>query len=158
MRSMAFHLARPARGFTLVELMTVLVILAVLAGLAMPSFTEMIAAQRARAAASALYDSLVLARSEALKRNTSTTISVSNSNLASGWSVLAGAATLRSQEAFPGLTFSPAAPSITYNFYGRLSAGSGNVKVTSSGSVQCWMVTVDVSGRASVSHYSKGCP
>jgi type IV fimbrial biogenesis protein FimT len=58
-----------ARGFTLVELMAVIGIAAILAGLAVPSFRETIANNRLKTHASMLQTSLLLARSEAIKRN-----------------------------------------------------------------------------------------
>jgi type IV fimbrial biogenesis protein FimT len=61
---------RAGRGFTLVEMMTVVAIIAILVTVAAPSFAEMVATQRVRAAASALTESLWLARAEATKRNT----------------------------------------------------------------------------------------
>ena len=55
-------------GFTAIELMVVIGILAVLAGLAGPSFTLMIESWRVRNATEALRSSLQIARSEAIKR------------------------------------------------------------------------------------------
>ena len=56
-------------GFTLVELMIVLVIAAVLLAIAAPGFRTLLERNRLQSAASNLYASLMLARSEALKRN-----------------------------------------------------------------------------------------
>ena len=61
---------RPAgRGFTLVEVLTVLAVLAVLVAIALPSLANVMAGQRLRAAGTDLMSSLLLARSEAIKRN-----------------------------------------------------------------------------------------
>ncbi|RMA61261.1 type IV fimbrial biogenesis protein FimT [Acidovorax sp. 100] len=57
-----------AGGFTAIELMVVIGILAVLAGLAGPSMTLMIESWRVRDATEALRSSLQMARSEAIKR------------------------------------------------------------------------------------------
>jgi len=61
--------AIPPNGFTLVEALTVLAVVAVLAAIAMPSLANVLAAQRLRAAGTDLMSSLLLARSEAIKRN-----------------------------------------------------------------------------------------
>jgi type IV fimbrial biogenesis protein FimT len=58
-----------ALGFTLIELMVTIAIAAVLAGLAAPSFRELIASNRLKSHTSALHSSLLQARSEAIKRN-----------------------------------------------------------------------------------------
>lgn len=57
-----------AGGFTAIELMIALGIMAVLAGLATPSFTLMIESWRVREATESLRSSLLMARSEAIKR------------------------------------------------------------------------------------------
>ena len=56
-------------GFTLVELMIVLVIAAVLLAIAAPGFRTLLERNRLQSASSNLFTSLMLARSEALKRN-----------------------------------------------------------------------------------------
>ena len=63
--------ARPFRssGFTLIELMVVVVIAAVLVTLAAPSFREMIARNRLEGVASEFFTDLQYARSEAVARN-----------------------------------------------------------------------------------------
>ena len=81
--------------------------------------------ERIGAGASALYDSLLLARSEAVKRNTAVSMNVTD--LANGWTIVVTSdnTLLRTQEAFAGLQLSPANPSIAYNRLGRLSSGAG---------------------------------
>ena len=61
--------ARPTmQGFTAIELMVVVSIIAVLAALAGPSFTQMIESWRVRDATESLRSTLLFARSEAIKR------------------------------------------------------------------------------------------
>lgn len=64
-----FFLApRRARGFTAIELMVTVAIMAVLMALAAPSFTPLIEGWRVRQAAEQLQSTLYYARSEAIKR------------------------------------------------------------------------------------------
>jgi len=84
------------KGFSLIELMVVLVVLAVLASLAIPSFTGLIRASRLSAQANDFYAALSLARSEAVKRNSSVSVCASSDGAAcaaswsSGWLVRLG--------------------------------------------------------------------
>ncbi|WP_244938989.1 GspH/FimT family pseudopilin [Acidovorax temperans] len=65
----AMQAARPTmQGFTAIELMVVVSIIAVLAALAGPSFTQMIESWRVRDATESLRSTLIFARSEAIKR------------------------------------------------------------------------------------------
>src|SRR5512134_4005768 len=75
------------QGFTLVELLTVLVILGVFLMLAAPAFSELAASQRVQTAAADLHTSLLRARSEAIKSNGDVTIAKSGSVWPGGWVV-----------------------------------------------------------------------
>jgi len=60
---------RRSRGFTLIELMITLVIMALVITVGIPSLTEFVAAQRVRTAASDLVADIALARAEAIKES-----------------------------------------------------------------------------------------
>lgn len=87
------------RGLTLIELMVTIAIAAILAGLAAPSFRELMASNQLKSHASALLSSLLLARSEALKRNGRVVLCKSASGMActqdggweQGWIIFADA-------------------------------------------------------------------
>ncbi len=113
--------AEAQRGFTLIELMITVAIVAILSSLAAPSFREMTATQRVRTAVSALNESLWLARSEAIKRNT--TVAFSFASAGGGWKVTAGAQTLHTQDPFAGV--SSGAGEFAFNSQGRLAKREG---------------------------------
>lgn len=85
---MSLHSAsRPKdSGFTIIELMVAIALLAVLAGLAAPAFNSMLDRHRASGLAAALAADMQLLRSHALKSNGETAFTLD----ASGYSIVAG--------------------------------------------------------------------
>ena len=76
---------RSTAGFSLIELLTVLVVAAILASIAAPSLTGMIASQRTKSVATNLHLALTIARSEATKRNANVTMAANAGGWANGW-------------------------------------------------------------------------
>src|SRR4051812_38705397 len=109
------------RGFTLIELLVVVTIAAIFAALAAPSFGSFIAGQRVKTASYDVWSMLTLARSEALKRNSSVTVTPAGGGWQNGWSVTSGTTTLFQHESFSGLTITGPATGLTFNSTGRLT-------------------------------------
>jgi len=85
----AFHLpSARARGFTLTELMVVVALMAILSAIAVPGFRTLLLNQRLAASISDFVAALSLARTEALKRSqTFTLTAATGKDWNSGWEV-----------------------------------------------------------------------
>ncbi len=75
------------RGFTLLELLVALAVLAILLTIAIPSFTTTLDRQRIDSAADSLASGLAFTRLEAIKRNRVVTIAPMGEDWNSGWRV-----------------------------------------------------------------------
>ena len=154
------HRKHRARGFTLVELMVVLSVLAILLAMATPSMTQLVATQRVRSMASDLHVALVRARSEAVKRNASVTIVPAGGNWSAGWSVKDAA----NPEAPPLHVYAPArgvsiatdVAQIVFTASGRTPlAAEATFLVSSAGSSLARCVRVNFTGRPYVKERSQ---
>jgi type IV fimbrial biogenesis protein FimT len=128
---LVMHARRIARGdrengVTAVELLIVLVIVAVLAVVAAPSLASVVVAQRLRAAGTDLVSALLLARSEAIKRNVNVTVRPAvGDDWGRGWITATAGGEQIDRRNGPGtrvqVTLAPAA--IVYAPTGRLDGG-----------------------------------
>ena len=157
---------RSAPGFTIIELMMVMVVVGVMVALAGPNIRDLMIRIRVKAAASDLHSSLILARSEAIKRNAGMQIvPVSAANWALGWTVKVQTSgdVLSQQQSYENVTFTTtnaayaaaAVTNVTFSGTGREtgSAGAGIAFVIQSpGSpqIKARCVVLDPSGRPAV--------
>lgn len=144
------------RGFTAIELMVTVAVVAILVALAAPSFRQLIATQRVKSVASALNESLWIARSEALKRNDNVAFVFPNAGTVADWYITKssdGSGTpLVTQSGSPAVaseTSTGANLLFVFNSSGRLtSGGSSWIKLSvPSASVDRW-VCISPTGRA----------
>lgn len=136
-------------GFTLTELLIVLTIVGILASMAVPSFQSMIHNQRVKSASFELFASLMVARSEAIKRNGDVTITpVSVGSWQAGWQITSSdGIVLRNHPALAGVVVSGAPATLTYKRTGRLSASpSIQLDVDPADSTYIRCITIELSG------------
>lgn len=140
---------RMHRGFTLIELMLVTVVLVVLLAVGIPGFSSIIRAQRIKSASFDLYSALVLARSEAITRNTTVTIAPAGGSWGSGWTVTeSGGTVLRQDEGMANVAIS-GPDSVVYRGSGRLDgAAFPQFELSAAGETyQKRCIRIDLSGR-----------
>jgi type IV fimbrial biogenesis protein FimT len=158
--------AARSAGFTIIELMIVVVLVGVMVSLAAPNMRDLVVRTRLKTAASDLHQSLMYARSEAIMRNAVVqVVPNSASNWALGWSVKeqAGGTVLSRQDPYQNVNFRTAnsayvtvsLSAITFSGTGREtgSAGAGVAVVVSSTDfpqIRARCVVIDPSGRAAV--------
>ncbi len=138
------------RGFTMTELSITVAIAAILVTLAAPSFTGIIASQRAQTLASALYGTLTKTRSEALTLRGTVTLQPKAGGWQNGWQMLdPNNNVLDDYTPAAGITIAgPGA--ISYRASGRLRSNVPpmfQISSSSGSTISYQCVSVDPSGR-----------
>ncbi len=115
--------ANKDKGFTLVELMITLAVAAILMSLAVPNFSTMIKNNRLTTQANELISSLNYARSEAIRRGASVSVTSASVNWHTGWTIADnGGTAIRNHAAFDGTSsLVGSAAAVTYLSTGFLS-------------------------------------
>lgn len=148
-RAFLRRLRRAARGFTIVELLVVVFVFGTLLAIGLPQFADFIRNQRIKTASFDLFSTLMLARSEAITRNTRITVAPTGGSWANGWTVTEpGGEVLRRQEAVVRISINGPA-SVVYVESGRLNASARpEFTFTAEGtSIVHRCIRVDLSGR-----------
>lgn len=138
-----------ARGFTITETMLAVAVLAILVGLAAPGFREIILSQAVKTASFDLFSHLVVARSEAITRNTTVTVTPAGGNWANGWTITdSGGDVVQQQNAFAQVLMAGPA-TITFNGVGRLTTGSTSISLMANGGKAAHnrCIEIDLGGR-----------
>lgn len=134
-------------GFTLLEVLITVAVLSILVALAVPSFREMMDRNAVTTTANDILSSLLLARSEAIKREKSVQFTLSGAS----WTITdADGEELSNSLAPSGVDVGSI--SVTYNSRGRAPANS--IEISKNGKVRC--VIINSNGRPRVQKGS--CP
>ena len=153
------------RGFTLIEMLTTLSVLAVSLALAAPALSGLVSGNRVRAAQGELVSSLMLARSEAARRGVvagvRATVDAADGGFARGWTVWidanengtfdSGDATLRSVPSFGTsitMTETHSLRDVVYSPRGFLVGGAVVTVCVASTDGKVWRVRVEPVGLA----------
>jgi type IV fimbrial biogenesis protein FimT len=143
--------SRAASGFTLIEALIVVVILVSLISLAAPSFSNLVRSEAIKTASFDVFSSLVLARNEAITRNSTVTVTPNGGDWVQGWEIkdAATGTVIRKQNALGNNIAITGPASVSYTGSGRLSAAlaSGFNLVDSGTGRNTRCIIVDLSGR-----------
>jgi type IV fimbrial biogenesis protein FimT len=135
----------------MVELLVTIAIATILATVAVPSFSGLIASQRAKTAASELFASFLAARSDAIARNANVTVSPLVGGWNQGWQILDPANNvLESHGALTNVALIPQTGGVTFRPSGRVTTGSTSMFVittTSGSSTNHQCISLNLSGR-----------
>jgi len=141
-------------GFTLVELVVTIAVVGILAAIAIPSFSGIIANNKARGIATDLYFDLAKTRSEAVKRNMDVTMSPSDGGWKKGWSIYPSnqVDNVLESHGVSGDNVSLSGPaSVKYNSSGRIGGSvSFDIEATVGSASANTCVTVSLSGLPNV--------
>ena len=153
------------KGFTLIEMMIVVALLAIGAAIAMPGFQSMIQNNRLSTTTNTLLTGLQLARSEAV--TTRSTVTVCGANVAqdncagsTNWNngalIMQGTTLLRALPVdAPGVSVTSSANDVVYNSNGTAAAAATLTISDSRGSAHERTITVNVIGPSCI---GSGCP
>ena len=143
-------LQRAARGFTVTELLLVVLVFGVLLAIGLPEMGEFMRNQRVKTASFDLFSSLTLARSEAITRNTRVTVAPTGGSWTNGWTVTEpGGEVIRRQDAMPNTIAISGPDAVVYVESGRLNAAARpEFALTTDGAhVVHRCIRIDLSGR-----------
>lgn len=151
-----------ADGFTLIELMATVAVIAVLLTIAVPSFIDLALNQSVRSGAADLQTTLYFARAQAITMARDVSVVPSGGDWKNGWTVqLSDGTALRREAALNSLLSSMSGSTVTYQSDGRVVPplpGDVVFMVSGDSNVTARCVRLDLSGRPSLVVDTDGDP
>lgn len=136
-------------GFTLIELMVVVTIMVIIVSVATPSFRGLLQSQQVKSMAFDLTSDLLLARSEALKRNANVALVRTGTDWNNGWSTRAAGALISTRNKGKyAVTVTDAPLTVVFDANGRVFFPTDTVRITLESGSAKRCVELGVSGRA----------
>lgn len=119
------------KGFTLIEMMVTVAVLAIILGIGVPSFQGLIERNRVSTATDKLFSALTTARSEAIRLGQDVSVTQEDDGWGNGWTIAIDSSNteLRVENALPGnIAISEAGGSteIVFSVNGRLTTPASN--------------------------------
>jgi type IV fimbrial biogenesis protein FimT len=148
-------MTRPTqRGFTLIEILTVLGIVTIMAAFAVPSMSDFVRNSNIRGASQELRAGLIRGRSEAINRNTEVRVVPVGGEWRNGWVIetTTGTAIEAASAPLKAVTVTPSpAPTVVYGIDGRVRSGAQSIVLSLAGAdrIQPRCLTLKASGVAS---------
>jgi len=143
-----------SHGFTLIEMLVTLGVFAILLMIAIPSMRPFLQSQGVKNASMDISSTVALARSEAIKRNTTVDVTANNAtDWSQGWVVsqTSTASTIRKQAALGNIVITPSSGSFSFDGNGRMTTTGSTFTISplnKTGSQPlCLTVTVGATGR-----------
>ena len=141
------------KGFTLVELMVTVVVLAIVSTIGIPSLTGLVERNRTTAVANEVLGAIQFARSEAVRLNTTARICANTdcdtSDWTTGWVVMRSGVTVRVGVQNSSVSIS-APQSVEFSSAGDVTSTLANIVITSSSGNVTRCISMTRSGSAKV--------
>lgn len=151
---------RRIQGFTLLELLITLAVLAVILGLAVPSFQTTIAKNAVKSTTRDLVVTLNTARAQSMSLRTPVTVTPESGGWSSGWTLAYGSSVESDETYVPPskIRVSSSITALTFRPQGGLSAPASSLIVCHADpSIPGRKVTVTFLGRVSTEEATTGC-
>lgn len=150
---------KKGNGFTIIELMVVVAVLAIAAAVAVPSFTNVIEANRLASETNRLLASINFARSEAVKIGDDVSLRAVDGGFANGWCAVTagdcdGANVIREFEG-GDMSYAAAANEVTFNSRGEQATANFSIQIEPTDceageADRRRTITISISGRSSI--------